>query len=83
MDTFASSPLLRATLPSSRRRSSVSCGNSTRMTMPSLDGLTPRSESRIAFSMALSWLGSYGLMTAIRASETVIVAICGMGVGAP
>ena len=83
MDTRASSPLLRATLPSSRRRSSVSWGNSTRMIMPSLVGLTPRSLSRIAFSMAASWLGSYGLMTAIRASDTVIDAICGTGVGAP
>jgi hypothetical protein len=83
METLASSPLCRATLPSSRRRSSVSCGNTTRMIMPSFVGLTPRSLSRIAFSIAPSWLGSYGLITAIRASATVIEAICGIGVGVP
>ncbi len=53
------------------------------MMMPSLPGLTPRSLSRIARSIALSWFGSYGLTTAIRASGTVIEAICGIGVGEP
>ena len=36
----------------SLRRSSVSCGNGTRTITPSLDGLTPKSESRIARSIA-------------------------------
>ena len=33
-------------------RSSVNCGKLTRITVPSLPGLTPKSESRIAFSIA-------------------------------
>ena len=37
----------------------------------------------MAFSMACSCDWSYGLMTAIRASGTWMVAICGTGVGAP
>ena len=41
MATLASSPLPRATFTSSRRRSSVSCGKTTRMIWPSLVGLTP------------------------------------------
>ena len=52
-------------------------------TMPSVVGFTPRSESRIAFSTACSWLASYGLMTAIRASGMLIAAIWVIGVGAP
>ena len=58
IDTLASSPRERATLPSSRRRSSVSCGNTTRIVSPSLLGLTPRSLSRIDFSIAPSWVAS-------------------------
>ena len=51
--------------------------------MPSVPGFTPRSESRMAFSIAFSWPASYGLITAIRASGMLIVAICVSGVGAP
>ena len=58
MVTLASSPLPRATLTISRRRSSDSCGMTTRMILPSLLGFSPRSESRIAFSIAPSWLAS-------------------------
>ena len=50
-ETLASSPLDLACLTRSRRRSSVSCGMATRMTLPSLVGLTPRSELRMAFSI--------------------------------
>ena len=53
-DTRASSPLALACLTRSRRRSSVSCGMATRMTLPSFDGLTPRSELRIASSIVAS-----------------------------
>ena len=58
METLASSPLLRATFAISRRRSSVSCGNTTRMIVPSLLGFTPRSLSRMDFSSAVSWEAS-------------------------
>ena len=51
-----------------------------RMICPSLDGLTPRSESRIAFSMALSEPWSYGLMITIRASGMLIEASWLIGV---
>ena len=51
--------------------------------VPSLLGLTPRSESRIAFSIAPSCEASYGLMITMRGSGTPIEAICGSGVGAP
>ena len=44
------------------------------MICPSLDGLTPRSESRIAFSRFRSELASYGLMITIRASGMLIEA---------
>lgn len=45
-------PLCFACLTSSRRRSSVSCGTATRIRAPSLVGFTPRSELRIAVSIA-------------------------------
>ena len=43
-------------------------GRTTRITLPSLAGLTPRSESRMAFSMACIALLSYGEIRIIRAS---------------
>jgi hypothetical protein len=55
----------------------------TRMIVPSSVGLTPRSESRIAFAMGRSRLGSYGLITAILASGTVTLASWINGVVAP
>jgi hypothetical protein len=79
----ASSALCRATLMYSLRRSSVSCGKTTRMTAPSLVGLTPRSESRIARSMALSELLSYGVMVTMRASALWKDASWFTGVGEP
>jgi hypothetical protein len=51
--------------------------------VPSLLGLTPRSESRIAFSIAASCVLSYGLMMAIRGSGVPIEAIWVRGVGLP
>ena len=53
------------------------------MIWPSLVGLTPRSLSRIAFSIEFSELLSYGVITAIRASGAAIDASCVTGVGVP
>ena len=67
----------------SLRRSSVSCGNTTRITTPSEDGFTPRSLSRIERSIAPSAVLSYGEMTTMRASWTWKEAIWLSGVGEP
>ena len=80
METFASSAFVFATLMNSRRRSSVSCGIEMRITVPSLEGLTPRSESRIARSMIPSVCLSYGVTRAIRGSGTVMDASWLIGV---
>jgi hypothetical protein len=67
----------------SLRRSSVSSGSTTRIVLPSSVGFTPRSESRIAFSIAPIALWSNGAMMMIRASGTVNDASCWSGVGLP
>ena len=51
--------------------------------LPSLDGLRPRSESRIDFSIAFIALLSYGVTVSSRASGALIVASCLSGVCAP
>ena len=51
--TRPSSAMWRTTLTSSLRRSSVSCGIGRRMILPSFDGVRPRSDSWIAFSIVL------------------------------
>ena len=51
--TRPSSAIWRTILTSSLRRSSVSCGIGRRMILPSFDGVRPRSDSWIAFSI---WL---------------------------
>ena len=51
--TRPSSARWRTTLTSSLRRSSVSCGIGRRMSLPSFDGVRPRSDSWIARSIAL------------------------------
>lgn len=53
------------------------------MILPSLLGLTPRSESRIACSMLRSAVLSNGVTTAIRASGTENEASWLIGVSAP
>src|SRR5699024_9179012 len=82
-DTRASSALALASLVYSLRRSSVSSGSTIRTTLPSLAGLTPRSESRIAFSIDDIDDLSNGVMMTIRASGTCTVASCMIGVWAP
>ncbi len=79
----ASSAFVRASFTYSLRRSSVSSGRLTRMTLPSLDGLTPRSESRRARSMAPSDDLSNGATRMVRASGVVKDASCCSGVGLP
>ena len=54
-----------------------------RIMLPSLLGLTPRSESRMAFSMAFIEDLSYGVMMIVRASGFWNDASCCSGVGAP
>ena len=81
--TLAASPFFLTSLTSSLRRSSVSSGNTRRITLPSLLGFNPRSEVRIAFSIHLIRLLSHGWIWIIRASGTVIFATCLRGVGAP
>jgi hypothetical protein len=61
----------------------VSCGIETRITEPSLPGFTPRSESRIAFSIAAIAPLSYGEMRTVRGSGTWKPASCCSGVGEP
>ena len=68
---------------SSLRRSSVSSGKTRRIIFPSLLGFNPRSEQRIAFSIALIMLDSHGWIWIIRASGTEMFATCWSGVGAP
>jgi hypothetical protein len=53
------------------------------MTLPSLLGFTPRSESRSVFSMALIAPLSKGEMRMVRASGVWNDASCCRGVGAP
>lgn len=83
IEIFESSALVLATLMNSLRRSWVSSGNTTRMMLPSLLGLTPRSESRIACSILRRALLSNGVTTAIRASGTANEASWLIGVRAP
>ena len=79
----ASSALALASLMYSLRRSSVSCGMTTRMEFPSLLGFTPRSASRMTFSMAAMALRSKGVISMVRGSGELNVASCCSGVGAP
>jgi hypothetical protein len=81
--TRPSSALVRATLMYSLRRSSVSSGKTQRSTLPSLEGLTPRSESRIARSMAGIAPWSKGWIRMVRASGAVKLASCCSGVWVP
>ena len=53
------------------------------MTVPSLEGVTPKSLSRIAFSIAFSVVLSHGSMTSIWASGVFTPAIWFTGVGTP
>ena len=82
-ETLASSACVCAIFTYSRRRSSVSTGMTQRMMLPSLLGLTPRSATWIAFSIACIEPLSNGLMMIVRASGFWKDASCCSGVGAP
>src|SRR5207247_7665629 len=83
ISTRPSSTFLCSCFTSSRRRSSLSAGMLRRMTAPSLPGVRPRSEARIAFSIALMRLRSQGWMTICRGSGALIAASETSGVAAP
>ena len=55
----------------------------TRITLPSRFGLTPRSESRMAFSTAAACDLSNGVTASVRGSGTPIEATAFSGVGLP
>ena len=81
--TRALSASLCTTLIRSLRRSSVSAGIGTRTVSPIVAGLSPRSESRIAFSTALTIFFSHGVTPIVRASSKVTLATPLIGVGVP
>jgi len=62
------------------RLSSVSRGILRRITFPSLLGVRPRSDTRMARSMSFKVLASNGRMSRTRASGTLMVASCTNGV---
>ncbi len=64
--TRAFSASCRTTLVRSRRRSSVSGGIGTRITVPAVFGISPRSDFMIAFSIACTMVFSHGV-TVMRA----------------
>ena len=81
--TRPSSAFCLTTLTSSLRRCSVGIGKDSRITVPSFEGVMPRSEPWIAFSMAPSELLSYGETTRSRASGTLKPAIWRSSVSVP
>ena len=81
--TRPSSAIWRATLTSSLRRSSVSCGIGSRMILPSFEGVSPRSDSWIVRSIDDKELGSNGCTVSSRGSGALIVANCLSGVFVP
>ena len=78
-----SSAMWRTIFTNSLRRSSVSCGITSRMMLPSLDGVRPRFASVMPRSIAFSDDLSNGCTVSICASAALIVASCFSGVDAP
>ena len=60
----------RTTRIMSLRRSSVSGGSGTRITVPAVAGFRPRSEFMIAFSMTATMSFSHGVTVSVRESST-------------
>ena len=67
----------------SRRRSLVSGGIARRMSLPSFAGLMPRSDRRMAFSMAAICDTSQGWIVMVVEFGVASVAIWFRGVGVP
>ena len=61
----------------------MSCGKLSRITVPSLLGVIPRSLFWIAFSIALIEFWSYGEITSNRGSGTLNPASCCIGTVLP
>ncbi len=80
METLPPSPTPWTTFTISRRRSSVRSGIWRRITLPSLDGVRPRSDSWIAFSIRPIEFLSKGVSVSRRASEAATFASCFSGV---
>src|SRR5580658_1070570 len=81
--TRAFSASWRSTLVISRRRSSVSGGIGMRTTVPAVCGVRPRSDLKMAFSIACTTLFSQGEMTSVRPSSTAMLATCCSGTSEP
>jgi len=81
--TRAFSASCRSTFVISRRRSSVSGGMGMRITVPAVIGVSPRSDLKIAFSIACTTLFSHGEMTSVRPSSTAMLATCCSGTSEP
>ncbi len=60
----------RTTRIMSLRRSSVSGGKGTRMTVPAVAGFSPRSEPMMAFSIFGTMSFSHGVTVSVRESST-------------
>jgi len=54
-----------------------------RMTVPAVIGVSPRSDLKIAFSIACTTVFSHGEMTSVRPSSTVMLATCCKGTSEP
>src|SRR5579859_25467 len=78
---FSASP--RTTFVRSRRRSSVRAGIGTRISSPIDDGLSPRPDSRMAFSITGTIFFSHGVTLIVRASSSDRLATWPSGVGLP
>ena len=53
------------------------------MTVPAVMGVSPRSDLKIAFSIACTTAFSHGEMTSVRPSSTVMLATCCSGTSEP
>jgi hypothetical protein len=83
MTTRPSSAIFRTTFTSSLRRSSVSAGTASRISLPSLLGVIPRSDFRMAFSMLEIMEVSHGWMVISRRSGIARLATRFKGLGVP
>ena len=61
----------------------MNCGITILITVPSLAGVIPRSEAKIACSMSSKVDLSYGVTIKTRASGILTLDICVSGVGTP